>query len=63
MYYLSLNYLKDRGPGPERELLPEITSYLKDQSAWQGQLLITKHLFFLLSYESYSSLKPQTSIP
>ena len=44
----------DWGSGPERELLPEMTLYLKHRAAWQG-----KHLLFLLSHElPSSSLKP-----
>ena len=51
------------GPHPERQLLPEITFYLKDLLAWQGKHLITKHLPFFSSYELPSSrLKPQAPI-
>lgn len=53
----------DRGPGPERELFPKITLYLKDLSVWKGKHLIAKHLLFLSSCELPSfSLRCQASI-
>lgn len=59
-----LTALKNLGrrPGAERELLPEITFYLKDLPAWQSKYLITKHLLCSCELPS-SSLKPQASVP
>ena len=48
----------DRGPGTERQLLPDTTSYLKDSPAWQG-----KHLLFSSCELSSSPLKLQVPIP
>lgn len=47
----------DRGPGPEKQLSPEIIlflNFLKDLLPWQGIHLITRHLLFLSSCESPS---------
>lgn len=48
----------------QKELLSEITFYLKDPSVWQGKHLIAKHFLFLLSCElPFSPLKLWAPIP
>lgn len=47
----------DRRPGPERELLPTITFYLKDLSSWHS-----KYLFFSSNEWSSSPVKLQVPL-
>ena len=53
-FYISLNYIRnlDRGPGSQRQrVIGRDNFHLNDLSMWQCRHLITRYLFFSLSYE------------